>query len=254
MTGRRRVAGLGLALLLAGGELSAAEATPESPWLLAGLPTASRHFADVLPSCVPDAERKEIAEAAEVARDGATDLALRLLPDSHEVRDSEAAASVELLRAILEARKSTRDEYEAARYQLVQEIRAHPDPAARACGWIERARLGLRAGFQQEALADLAIARRELPEAEPELERALAYNLAEAEWLAGRDASALQRHRALASDPHPKVAWVARTRTLLAEPEGGLAAPGGAAGPRPRPGHRRERVGPAGRRDRSSGR
>jgi tetratricopeptide (TPR) repeat protein len=189
-----------------------------SPWHLVGLEWPQRGFADVLSVCVPALTRPEVETAARVARKGDISQALTLLPPPRTFREDRSEAAVALFRSILEARVSLPTEVHAARRALQGAIGEFDDPHARVCGWTERARLALRARLAGEAIGDLAIAARILPDASPALRERVAFYRAEALWMMGREDEAVAAFRSLASSIDRRVAWVAQTQLQSLEP------------------------------------
>jgi len=196
----------------------------DGPWYLAGADQPRVGFADVLAPCLPDddALRSELVPAAAAAREGDLRRALTRLPRAASLPEPAAADAVALLEAMLEARLATGRELHETRSELRQRLREVEDGELRLCARLELARLALRAGRAIDAIGALAIAERTLgavERARPARAQRLAFLRAEALWMLGRRAEALDAHRALAASARPRVAWVARMRALLAAPE-----------------------------------
>ena len=209
-------AGVSLLVLAVVPAVAWTQEIPESPWKLAGLQERARGFADVVPACLTEAEGEGVGKALRIAAEGRTEQAVRLLPDTD-------TPPVTLLRAILEARSRPVGEAESMRGELQQSLRQHERPRARVCAHLERARLALLVGHEEEAFGDLALAQRTLSEVaapeKDELAQQADYYRAEALWMSGRDQEALFAYGALRDGGSAKVAWVAKIRAQTADPD-----------------------------------
>jgi len=202
--------------LVVGAAASAGE-LPKSPWELLGLAGPERGLSDVLPVCAPGGEAPELAAAVRLARRGAVDHALLVLNGRGGADGEALPVSEPLLRTILEARVRPGFRLHDARTELARRLREVDSRAARTCGWLERARLGLRGGLPAEAMGDLALAARAAPEGASELSESIAFYRAEALRLLGQREEAERAFRELSFATQPRVAWVAQTELASTE-------------------------------------
>jgi len=138
----------------------ASDPMPPSPFLLVPPQRRTPPFLDAAPACVPGAEREGVARIAAHLRAQDAEGARRAL--DHLAKEPERGSPDRpLLEAIVAARAAVGSDRGAALRGLETALLRHPDPAARACARLERARGFLRLGQPAAARIELARARRD---------------------------------------------------------------------------------------------
>jgi hypothetical protein len=229
----RRCVWLALAgWLAAAGGAGAADETgqaplPRSPFLLRHALERTPPFLDAAPPCLPGASARELGELATRLRAGDSEGARRALRRAAHAQAAAAeSADLRLVGAIVEARAAVGSERMAELRMLERALDAHPQPEARACARLERARILLQLRRPEEARVELARARRAQagptgPATDSPAARWLA---AEAAHARGDDESAGALYAALAGADDTRIARAAGIRLVEQKfPVGGSA-------------------------------
>lgn len=225
----RRGALAALAWLTVGAASALEPPLPPSPFLLRHPLQRTPPFLDAAPPCLPGVAALPLAELSTRLRARDADGARRAL---RRAADSPAAAErthdLLLLAAIVDARAALGAERHSALRELERALERHPDPDARACARLERARLWLALDRAEEAHVELGRARR--------AGSGRASDTPAARWLAAETAhargdreEARRLHAALEGDADERLARGATLRLLEHAFPVGVATGGAAA-------------------------